>query len=150
MIVRNATTEDVFTIVPADHFERVDEWRKILEDPKNEHYVDHYCRSFVCDERVVGMGGLSPTLPNSGEVWFLLSDDAYRHRVGLARHAASLIHVARELIDARRLTSTLRANSEVFLKQWNFMERLGFRCETPDGMGNYLYEETYYQFARTF
>jgi hypothetical protein len=86
----------------------------------------------------IGSAGIINAGFGRGIAWALMSKDAKNHMVRITRE------VKKRLIGFDRIEITTGFDEA---RRW--AEILGFKCETPEGMKNYMGNETHYLYSRT-
>ena len=126
MKITNTTPEDVRNLKPVHWYD--DAWRVMFSAENAADHLDAYCRTFWHDDEIIGIGGVTPQMPGTGEVWMALTDEAYKHKVTLARTIVRMIALAQFILHAHRLQITVPAEAQLDHYKL-FRERCGFHYE---------------------
>ena len=145
-MIRPTTIDDVRQLEPTKWFD--DAWRVEMSKPQAQGYLEAYCRTLLCDKEMMGIAGVAPLLPGTGELWMALQSNAQDHPVLMARSIVHLIGLAQWVLHAHRLQCTVPADPEME-RYKGFLTRCGFECE---GTLRSYYEpgQDYWLFARLF
>ena len=81
-----------------------------------------FCRAWLIDGRIAGLGGVSgPLASSTGEIWLALTEEACRYPVATVRQALATLH---EIMQLKKKIVTTIFESDVASKR--FALKLGF------------------------
>lgn len=97
--------------------------------------------SAVENGAVLACAGIVQLWPGRGHAWSLLGGDLKKHFVAIHRTVSRAL----VLSDYRRIEMDVDSASPAAIR---WAEMLGFYCETPGGMVNYLGDKLYMKYVR--
>ena len=124
MIEAPTTVEDIKTIEPTTHQDRV--FVAQLGKPEAALFLRTYARTLKDEGKPIAICGVTPVWTGVGDLWVVMSDEAYRQAAVTARHLRQLTEDAREVILAHRLQATVADDNE---RMMTFLKKLGFEQE---------------------
>ena len=128
MILDNVRMDDLDRLDPPEFFERVEDWKYVFASAPDA-WLRQYTRAFRHGNMLLGIGGVTPGSPRTGELWFMLDKRAYDHPLLIARHFADFVEVGREAVNAVRLAVTLNTQLPVLQKMQRLLGHHGFQHE---------------------
>ena len=126
MIVRKMTTEDIELLNLKYDWMKVNYERYLKNDVGPAWIVENEKNEPLC-----GFGGAF-YWPGLIEVWFVLIKK--EHTIGIIRLIKRYIEEQSKLLGIRRMQAMVKCDYE---KGIRFVEKLGFRSDTPFGMRSY-------------
>lgn len=124
MIERPTTVEDVRSIEPSTHQDRL--YAQQLGRDEAALFLKTYAVTLEHEDKPVAIGGVTPMWTGVGDLWVIMTDEAYRQPAVTARHLRLLVDQAREVILAHRLQATVAVGHE---RMAAFLEHLDFKQE---------------------
>lgn len=114
-----------------------------------EHYVrNSYAFTGFVDDDIIGIAGLIKLNNTTAEAWVFAGDKFEQNGLYVFKNVKKYLQQAVDLFKLARIQMVC---IEGFDKAHVFAKRLGFICETPEGMPNYGPNlEKYYLYARTY
>lgn len=93
---------------------------------------------------IIACGGVVPFWKGVGEAWLITSDLTEKFKIFFAKTVHNKLEEIIKLMDFKRVQALI--DSEHLIGQ-RFIERLGFKNETPEGMKKYIGGRTFYRYS---
>ena len=145
--VESATVEHFFKLVPRDYDSRMVFSNMVNPEIAIRNYISgSYSFTGFYGDDIIAVAGLTPLWPGTAEAWLFSGTDLAKHPKFVLRQLKIYLDRAVEIFNVHRIQAVV---IDEFPQAHEFIKRLGFICETPDGMKHYGQNgETYKMYAR--
>lgn len=121
--------------------------KDMVENQLKYYAQSSYSFTGFYEDDIIGIAGLFPLGNGNAEAWMFTSPLLSQHAKFVVRQIKEHLLICEDILKLNRIQAVCL---ESFEPAQRFLQRLGFVCETPNGMKNYGKDkETFFLYART-